>query len=107
MSCSIISFFMIFFLSSFIVDISGTVVSLSVTDSSVDNDDDDDEGRDLVVNVKLEGAVILRTLGLGSTGWGTGTGGGAGGVAEGGGGGGRPDRDRTASLYRAMLGGTC
>ena len=74
MICSILSFLMIFFLSSFIVDISGTVVSLSVTDSSVDNDDDDDEGSDLVVNVKFEGAVILRTLGLVSTGTGTGTG---------------------------------
>lgn len=91
MNCSILSFLMIFFLLSLSVDISGTVVSL--TDSSVDdNDDNDDEGSDLVVNEKFEGAVILRTLGLGSTGTGTGTGwGGAGGVADGRGGGGRPD----------------
>ena len=77
-----------------------------------------DAGKKLVVKLKLDGDVILWTLGLDSKSWlgcgwaGEGGAGGdgvwdeAGGGADGWDGGGGADSDKTASLNLAML-GTC
>ena len=79
------------------VDVSSPITVSLRTDNWVEEDDNNDASEE-VVNEKFDGAVILWRLGLAS--------GACGGWSLGGGWGLGAERERRASLYRAML-GTC